>query len=416
MTTFRESIRRRGRETIPFHEHDGSDISGEIVASVIKVIQLLGGTITGEEIIIAGGVNGIIRSDNFVAGSAGWRWRGDGSMEAQDGIFRGVLNADDITAGTLTTSRLILGSKDNLVENPGFETGVKHPASSEGLGGGTGWTTPNSITNSRSGAFYLQYDAAGQTSDAHFHPMGALIDDNPAMTEGDEVYFSVFARRGTGTRQVAAQIVWRTETGAFISSATTGFVATSTAWTKFEIQGVAPANTAFCNFRILFDTTGSAGTMRVDDLYARRKIGTLIIEDQAVDIVRMLDPVFQSGGNADSLNVTITTTETEHVTKTVTLASWVGEVNSFVVGTLQVTETGVRLYTLLPEIAGTKGKSSQQGMDGTTAVQTDTFTVTQHRLLTAPGSSVKFALRSKLSSSTNASNQHELAAILTGIR
>ena len=51
------------------HEHDGGDISGEIVASVLKVVQLLGGTITGEEIIIAGGVDGILRSDNFVAGS-----------------------------------------------------------------------------------------------------------------------------------------------------------------------------------------------------------------------------------------------------------------------------------------------------------------------------------------------------------
>ena len=69
MTLFSESIRRHARGKVPWHDHDGSDISGEIVASVIKAEQFLGGTITGEEIIIAGGVDGILRSDNFVAGS-----------------------------------------------------------------------------------------------------------------------------------------------------------------------------------------------------------------------------------------------------------------------------------------------------------------------------------------------------------
>jgi len=104
--TFRESIRHRGRGVVPFHDHDGSDISGEIVASVIKVEHLLGGTITGEEFIIAGGVDGIIRSDNFVAGSAGWIFRGNGSGEINDLVVRGDIesgNWDGASPANLAT-------------------------------------------------------------------------------------------------------------------------------------------------------------------------------------------------------------------------------------------------------------------------------------------------------------------------
>jgi len=106
--TFNEPIRRQGRGDVKAHEHDGGDISGEIVASVIKVELLLGGTVTGEEIIIAGGVDGIVRSDNFVLGSTGWRILGDGNAEFNDVTIRGTIFAtageiDGLTiTGTLT--------------------------------------------------------------------------------------------------------------------------------------------------------------------------------------------------------------------------------------------------------------------------------------------------------------------------
>ncbi len=104
--TFRETIRRRDRETVPFHEHDGSDISGEIVASVIKAEQFLGGIMTGKEFIVAGGTDGIIRSDNFVSGSAGWRIRGDGNAEFHDVLIRGDIesgNWDGASPANLAT-------------------------------------------------------------------------------------------------------------------------------------------------------------------------------------------------------------------------------------------------------------------------------------------------------------------------
>ena len=43
-----------------------------------------------------------IQSRNFVTGASGWQIKNDGTVEFRSGTFRGTLNADDITAGTLT--------------------------------------------------------------------------------------------------------------------------------------------------------------------------------------------------------------------------------------------------------------------------------------------------------------------------
>ncbi len=87
-------------EGVAWHQHDASDIEGEITASDMKAERFLGGVITGKEIIIAGGVDGIIRSDNFVAGSAGWRILGDGSIEANDIVVRNELISGNVTLST----------------------------------------------------------------------------------------------------------------------------------------------------------------------------------------------------------------------------------------------------------------------------------------------------------------------------
>lgn len=105
--TFRDVLGRDNRGRIPWHDHDASDISGDGVFLDLKVDRLVGGTITGEEFIIGGGVDGIIRSDNFVAGSDGWIFRGDGSGEINDLIVRGDIesgNWDGASPANLTTA------------------------------------------------------------------------------------------------------------------------------------------------------------------------------------------------------------------------------------------------------------------------------------------------------------------------
>ena len=104
--TFRDVLGGGPAKGVPWHTHDGADISGEIVASTIKAERFLGGVITGEEFIIAGGVDGIIRSDNFVAGADGWIFRGDGSGEINDLIVRGDIesgNWDGTSPANLAT-------------------------------------------------------------------------------------------------------------------------------------------------------------------------------------------------------------------------------------------------------------------------------------------------------------------------
>jgi hypothetical protein len=51
--------------------------------------QSLGGHIFAQEIVIAGGTHGVIRSQNFVPGSSGWAIFGDGSAEFVDITVRG---------------------------------------------------------------------------------------------------------------------------------------------------------------------------------------------------------------------------------------------------------------------------------------------------------------------------------------
>lgn len=115
--TFRDVI-GQDAGAVPFHEHDASDISGEAVFTDLTVDRLLSGTINSKEIIVAGGTSGILRSDNFSLGSAGWRILGDGSAEFNDVTVRGAIIAgagsqigfDDVIAGTNTAALVIGGS------------------------------------------------------------------------------------------------------------------------------------------------------------------------------------------------------------------------------------------------------------------------------------------------------------------
>lgn len=87
------------RKSVPYHEHDASEVTG------LGSMTLIGSTIDG----IVGG-NGALQSPNFVTGVSGWKIAGDGSAEFQSVIVRGTINADDITVGTLSVDRIAAGS------------------------------------------------------------------------------------------------------------------------------------------------------------------------------------------------------------------------------------------------------------------------------------------------------------------
>jgi hypothetical protein len=63
------------------HEHDADDTSGGAVFSSVKADRLYSESITGEEIVSAACTEEVIRSDNYIAATAGWAILEDGSAE-----------------------------------------------------------------------------------------------------------------------------------------------------------------------------------------------------------------------------------------------------------------------------------------------------------------------------------------------
>ena len=87
------------------HEHDGSEVSGEMTLVTLRVTSLLGGTITGKVITVSGAA-GVIQSDDYVAGTSGWAIFGDGSAEFNNVVVRGDIesgNWDGTSPANLAT-------------------------------------------------------------------------------------------------------------------------------------------------------------------------------------------------------------------------------------------------------------------------------------------------------------------------
>jgi hypothetical protein len=80
---------------------DATITSGKILS--LEAGKITAGTI-GAETITLNGSSSILRSSNYVAGSAGWQIRGDGVAEFASAAIRGTLTADRISGGTLNFS------------------------------------------------------------------------------------------------------------------------------------------------------------------------------------------------------------------------------------------------------------------------------------------------------------------------
>ena len=89
-----------------------------------------------------------IESDNYVAGSAGWKIERDtGNAEFQNATIRGTLNASDITAGTISVSRIptLSSAKFDVLSNSTF--GTNHDSIIATGNAGSVSFTPTSASN-----------------------------------------------------------------------------------------------------------------------------------------------------------------------------------------------------------------------------------------------------------------------------
>ena len=74
--------------------------SAEILEITANLIT--SGTITGTKAIVLDGVNTVIKSNSYVAGSAGWIIRGNGTAEFANTSIRGTITANAVTTTGLT--------------------------------------------------------------------------------------------------------------------------------------------------------------------------------------------------------------------------------------------------------------------------------------------------------------------------
>ena len=336
-------------------------------------------------------------------------------------ITAGTITATEIDTGTITADRLIVGSNDNLIANPGFESGESTPHYL-GEAPGSSWTVREAAADSndpRSGAWQVEVRHDTLSSSAYLHLNGQISATGGQIEvhEGDVMYGECYVR-GQGTTSTTAQmeIQWRTETGATVSgTAGTSTTATihATNWVQLTVEGTAPANAVYAVYRLRVNTSaGGASYVAADDFYARRKVGTLVIEDQAVDIARMLDPVYTETIRG-SWTGTITTTLTHRAANTFTIPTWVGSVSILAVGTVVVHGDSTQTVTCGMYV---NGGATLIVAEDIISGETRTIIRNSESTVTSPGSTVEIKMQVGTGTGNETSASAVTEAIAVGVR
>ena len=207
---------------------------------------------------------------------------------------------------------------------------------------------------------------------------------------------------------------FRDEGGSSLATVSGTSTTPTTTPARITVEGTAPAGTAYVAFRIqvLNDGNNPTNHHHVDDAYARRKIGTLIIEDQAVDVERLLVPVYTEVVDAGDNNVSITTTIAEKLTTNLTIPTWVGSVDITNHCRLQVSDVGNKNFRVRADIGGTSGSDTDHGVNN----NTQTANVAGARTISAPGSTIAVAIDVSNSTGTNSTNEIDVVGTALGIR
>lgn len=394
---------------------DYLDDPDRVAAGTITAAKIAANTITAGQIAA-----GAIDTDELAANAVTAAKIAANTITASE-IASETITAAEIDAGTLTVDKLVIGSFDNLIQNPGFEAdyySTADPHSYSEVGGGT-WTINTSTI--RSGARSAQHSATGQTGSDYIFLNGALTDQeaHAAAAEGDVFYVTGYARGSLSspTVQPRLNIRFHDETGTIVgTTSTTAWAISGFTFQQCEVEATAPAGTAYVTAYVTVLTGGASGELLLfDDFYMRRKVGQLVIEDQAVDIDRMEDPVFADTVYSIDSSYTITTTAGQTMeTTNLTVPSWVGTVNIMAVSNICVFSAGASQTCFhWTSIGGTDGPHVQDDLiSGEDIVQTNTFT----RSISSPGSTVAIALEGSVASSSESGCYVWVNAIAVGVR
>ena len=191
----------------------------------------------------------------------------------------------------------MVGSFDNLAPNPTFQSdlidGVDDP---HAYNAGTGGTWSSDGTKNRSGQRCARFDVNSQTATAELEIGGAGVatDRHVSAIRGDEFVLELFMRYvdAAPTTAVNLKVSYRNAFGSELSNTTGPDISGSLTTThqKFTLSVTVPDTygIAYVVPSIIFATgSGSTVALLYEDLYFRRRIGTAVIEDLAVETAKI---------------------------------------------------------------------------------------------------------------------------------
>jgi hypothetical protein len=225
----------------------------------------------------------------------GWvEMSGDNCLDG--GLFGEPMGLEWIASAIMNQSWLAVEeflSFDNLIKNPGFESGKLYPAA-DNPSGGT-WSVVT--TAPRSGNYHLKYDPAGQTAAATVSlngssGLGPLRHFN--CQEGDQFYFEAWARRSGGSNFTLApvRLLFYDETQTQLANIIGPDHTITTSYQRCSVTAIAPAGAVYVIPSLRATTAAGSALTFYDDCYMRRVVG--------VDIAQGLF----SGGLVSAFNVT----------------------------------------------------------------------------------------------------------------
>jgi len=194
-------------------------------------------------------------------------------------IGAGTITGDKLEANTITTRQLMVGSFDNLIMNPGAEAGHLRPHSySE-----TFWYTNNSAyVRSGTYAYRCTEGAASQFFYCNGSPTNYTY--QVSAFEGDAFYFEAWWRVDGPSNGAQISVRFCNRSGATLRTDSISNFASPTAYTKLAVgSNPAPQGTAYALFYLATLTGANRAAHFFDDLYARRMVGSAIIDNLAAE-------------------------------------------------------------------------------------------------------------------------------------
>lgn len=224
------------------YRYDGSNYIASTSAS-----DLTAGTISAQEIIIAGGSSGKIRSTNYSAGSAGWQIDGAGDAEFNNVTVRGILD----TTTTYTNNVYAHSSQPSRTA-----LGLVSISSKIGVG----------AFNSHAGHYnmsthtYYPYGSASGSSSTWLLKSSQQVLVDAFFSGGPSVgYYQWVVRRSTDGGSTWTDIDYTeaiTGGGQYLLSFVDSFTNTGTSAVQYALAKYSPSEVTFDIYYCTFRTTG----------------------------------------------------------------------------------------------------------------------------------------------------------------